>query len=141
MAGPSFRTVTVTRTDAGTFTAHNVRGGTLTVGDGEGSGFTPTELLLAAIGSCTGIDVDTLTTRRATPDSFEVQVEADKVRDESGNRLENIVVTFRVTFPGGEAGAAAREVLPEAVARSHDRICTVGRTVEIGTPIGTRIDA
>jgi putative redox protein len=50
------------------------------------------------------------------------------------------VVTFRVRFPDGADGDAARAVLPEAVQRSHDRICTVGRTVELGTPIGTRIE-
>jgi len=26
------------------------------------------------------------------------------------------------------------------VRKSHDRLCTVGRTVEIGTPIGTRVE-
>lgn len=141
MADPTYRTVTVQRSESGVFIARNVRGGTLSVGDGQGSDFTPTELLLSAIGACTGIDVDVLTSRRAKPDSFEVLVEADKVRDESGNRLENIAVTFRVVFPQGDAGDEARTVLPESVARSHDRICTVGRTVEIGTPIRTRIDA
>ena len=140
MSRPSYRTVTVTRTDGGTFNARNVRGGTMPVGDGEGSDFTPTELLLSAIASCTAIDVDILVTRRAEPTSFEVQVEADKVRDDAGNRLENIVVTFRVSLPAGPNGDAAREVLPEAVVRSHDWICTVGRTVENGTPISTRID-
>jgi putative redox protein len=31
-------------------------------------------------------------------------------------------------------------VLPEAVRQSHDRLCSVGRTVEIGTPITARIE-
>jgi putative redox protein len=31
-------------------------------------------------------------------------------------------------------------VLPEAVQRSHDRLCTVGRTVELGTSITPRIE-
>jgi hypothetical protein len=30
--------------------------------------------------------------------------------------------------------------LPDVVAKSHDRLCTVGRTVEVGTPITTRIE-
>ena len=38
-------------------------------------------------------------------------------------------------FPDDEGGQAAREVLPEAARRSHDRLCTVSRTVEIGTPV------
>jgi len=49
-------------------------------------------------------------------------------------------VTFRLAFPDSPEGDEARAVLPDAVRRSHDRICTVGRTVEIGTPIATRIE-
>jgi uncharacterized OsmC-like protein len=139
MAAPTHRHLTVSRQPDGVFTAGNVRGGTLTIGDGTGESFTPTELLLAAIGACTAIDVATLTARRAEPDAFEVQVDAEKVRDEGGNRLEDLVVTFQVAFPDGAGGDAARELLPEAVRRSHDRLCTVGRTVELGTPVATRV--
>lgn len=46
----------------------------------------------------------------------------------------------RIVFPAGEQGEAARQLLPDAVRKSHDRLCTVGRTVELGTPIATRID-
>lgn len=136
----SYRTVHVARAPGGGLTVRNVRGGELRVGRGDDTDFTPTELLMAAIGSCTGVDVDTLVSRRAEPSSFEVQVEAEKVRDEEGNRLEDVRVTFRVRLPEGEQGDAAREVLPEAVRRSHDRLCTVGRTVERGTPIAARIE-
>jgi putative redox protein len=134
------RAVTVERVASGEFTAVNSRGGRVTFGTGGGTDFTPTELLLAAIGGCTSIDVDTLTSRRAEPQRFEVQVDADKVRDDGGNRLTGIEVTFRITFPEGEAGDAARAILPDVVRKSHDRLCTVGRTVEIGTPIRTRIE-
>jgi putative redox protein len=135
----SNRSVTVTRSPDDSYTAHNIRGGALTIGDGAGAGFTPTELLLAAIGACTAIDVGTLTARRAEPDAFEVRVDAEKVRDEGGNHLQDLVVTFRVAFPDGPAGDAARELLPEAVRRSHDRLCTVSRTVELGTPVAARV--
>ena len=134
------RTVTVERLAPGTFAAVNSRGGRVTFGTGGGTDFTPTELLLAAIGGCTAIDVDILTSRRAEPDRFEVWVDAEKIRDAEGNRLTDIEVTFRIAFPGGEAGDRAREVLPDAVRKSHDRLCTVGRTVETGTPIGTRVE-
>jgi uncharacterized OsmC-like protein len=139
MAAPTHRVVTVSRESDGVLTAGNVRGGTLTVGDGTGETFTPTELLLVAIGACTAIDVATLTSRRAEPDAFEVQVDAEKVRDDGGNRLEDLAVTFRVAFPDGAGGDAARELRPEAVRRSHDRLCTVSRTVELGTPVATRV--
>ena len=134
------RTVTVERLAPGTFAVVNSRGGRITFGTGSGTDFTPTELLLAAIGGCTAIDVDILTSRRAEPDRFEVQVDAEKIRDTEGNRLTGIEVTFRIAFPGGEAGDQARVVLPDAVRKSHDRLCTVGRTVEVGTSIGTRVE-
>lgn len=138
--GSVHRTVTVERVAQGVFTATNTRGGQLTFGTGGDTDFTPTELLLAAIAGCTSIDVDILTSRRAEPDSFQVLADADKIRDDQGNRLTNIVVTFQLAFPAGEGGDQARAILPDVVAKSHDRLCTVGRTVETGTPIATRIE-
>ena len=136
---PISRQVTIERTAPGRLAAVNQRGGKVAFGTGEDGDFTPTELLLAAIGGCTAIDVDILTSRRAAAESFYVDVGAEKVRDDEGNRLTDITVTFRVTFPSGDDGDAARDVLPQAMQRSHDRLCTVGRTVELGTPITTLI--
>jgi uncharacterized OsmC-like protein len=51
----------------------------------------------------------------------------------------NLVVEFAITFPEGEAGDKARETLPRAVKMSHDRLCTVSRTVELGTPVTTTL--
>lgn len=139
MTESTHRTVTVERIQAGRFAAVNSRGGRIAFGTGGDDEFTPTELLLAAIGGCTAIDIDILTSRRAEPEAFEVLVGAEKVRDADGNRLTDIEVTFRIRFPAGEQGDAARALLPDAVKKSHDRLCTVGRTVDTGTPITTRI--
>ncbi len=133
------RNVCVERASSGRFTVRNGRGGEITMGTGGDTDFTPTELLLAAIGGCTAIDVDILTTRRAEPEAFKVSVDADRLRDGNGNRLTDIVTTFELAFPGGPGGDAARALLPGAVQRSHDRLCTVGRTVELGTSIRTEI--
>ena len=54
-----------------------------------------------------------------------MRAEADKVRDAGGNRLTGIVVTFQIAFPGGADGDQARAALPDAVKKSHDRLCTV----------------
>ena len=137
---PVSRNVSVERVASGKFAAVNSRGGRITFGTGGDADFTPTELLLAAIGGCTSIDVDILTSRRAEPESFAVLVDATKVRDEAGNRLTDIEVTFRITFPAGEQGDEARAILPDVVRKSHDKLCTVGRTVELGTPIATRVE-
>jgi len=138
--GSVHRSVTVERITQGAFRVTNTRGGQLRFGTGGDADFTPTELLLAAIAGCTAIDVDILTSRRAEPDSFAVRADADKIRDAEGNRLTGIAVTFKIAFPGGAGGDQARAILPDAVAKSHDRLCTVGRTVETGTPITTRIE-
>jgi uncharacterized OsmC-like protein len=132
--------VTVERISGGMYTATNSRGGQITVGTGGGADFTPTELLLVAVAGCTAIDVDILTSRRAEPEQFQVAAEADKERGPDGNRLTGIEVTFRVAFPAGDQGDAARAILPDVVQKSHDRLCTVSRTIELGTPIATRIE-
>ena len=135
------RSVRLERIENSRYTAINERGGTITVGTGAGSDFTPVELLLVAIGGCTAVDVDILTSRRAEPDSFGIVVDAEKARDETaGNHLTDLQVTFRIAFPAGEQGEAARKLLPDAVRKSHDRLCTVSRTVELGAPIATRIE-
>ncbi len=137
--GSAHRSVTVSRIGSTKFAVANDRGGEMTIGMGEGSEFTPVELLLAAIGGCTAIDVDILTSRRSEPETFTVRVDAEKVRDDLGNHLSDIVVTFQVAFPATPGGDDARAILPDVVSKSHDRLCSVGRTVEIGTPIATRI--
>lgn len=134
------RSVRLERVQTGRYTAINARGGQISVSTGDDTNFTPVELLLVAMGGCTAADVDFLTSRRAEPDRFEVIVDAEKVRDEHGNHLTDLVMTFRVAFPDGEAGDQARTILPDAVQKSHDRLCTVSRTVELGTPIATRIE-
>ena len=82
-----------------------------------------------------------LTSRRAEPDSFQVTVAGTKIKDEQhANRLADIAVTFTVTFPDGADGDKARALLPEALKISHERLCTVSRTVELGTPIGFTLE-
>jgi putative redox protein len=139
MAPHTLRTVDLERTGTGTFRATNIRGGTLDIASDSSPTFTPVELLLVAIGACTGMDVDAITARRAEPDEFAITVDAHKIRDAGGNRLTDIALTFRVAFPDGAGGDAARAVLPEAVRRSHDRLCTVSRTVQLGSPVSTTV--
>jgi uncharacterized OsmC-like protein len=140
MIDESARAVRLNRVEKARFTVTNARGGTMTLGEGADAEFTPVELLLAALGGCTAIDVDYITAKRAEADQFAVDVTARKVRDESGNRLDDLEIVFRLRFPDGPDGDAARTVLPDAVRKSHDRLCTVSRTVEIGTPVRPRLE-
>jgi len=136
----SHRSVSIERVANSQYVATNVRGGQLRMASGDGPDFSPVELLLAAIGGCTAVDVDLVTARRAEPERFDVTVEAEKVHDATGNYLSDIVVTFRIRFPEGADGDKAREILPDIVRKSHDRLCTVGVTVQRATPIETRIE-
>ncbi|USQ82058.1 OsmC family protein [Ornithinimicrobium faecis] len=135
MSSDDLRSITLTRHTKGTYEAENVRGGRLTFGDGGTSDFTPVELLLTAMAGCSAIDVDYLTSRLAEPTQFDVAAEAEKVRDEHGNHLGEVTITFTVRFPEGEEGETARVRLPDAVAKSRDRLCTVSRTVQLETPV------
>ena len=133
--GLGHRSISMERVEKGVFEVTNVRGGTMRIGGGDSPDFTPVELLLTAIAGCSAVDVDFITVKRAEPETFQVVATGEKVRDDDGNHLQNLRVRFSVTFPEGEAGDRAREMLPKAITMSHDRLCTVSRTVVLGTPI------
>lgn len=135
----TLRTVTLGRLDEGVYLARNARGGELRFGSKAGDDFTPVELLLAAVAGCSAVDVDVVTGRRSAAEQFEAAVQAHKVpMDGGGSILQDIEVTFTIRFPDGEAGDAARAILPRALKASHDRTCTVSRTIEAGVPVLTR---
>jgi putative redox protein len=138
-AGDAHRRVELTRTGPLRLRATNARGGTLELGSGDGDHFTPVELLLVALAGCSAIDVESITGKRSDPSRFDVVAEADKVRDGDGNHLTGVTLDFDVAFPDDEAGLTAESVLRRAVAMSHDRLCTVSRTVELGTPVRPRL--
>lgn len=135
MSEETLRQMDLTQIGEGRYKAVNVRGGVLPVGSGDDPDFTPVELMLAALAGCTAIDVDLITGKRAQPESFDVHVEGHKVRDEGGSHLVDVSVTLAITFPEGAGGDAARDVLPRAIRQSADRLCTVGRTLQLGTTI------
>lgn len=132
----TWRGIDLTRIGAGRYKATNARGGLVPMGSGgDDPDFTPVELLLAALAGCAGITVDELTSRRAEPLSFDMTAEGHKVRDDNGQHLVGLKVSFDITFPEGEAGDDARAFLPRAIQQTHDRICTVSRTVTLGEPV------
>ncbi len=140
MSDPSHRSVTIERVAEGIYLARNARGLELRFGSKDPDGFTPVELLLAAIAGCSAVDVDVVTGRRSVATEFSARVDAQAVRDDTGNVLRDIELTFRVRFPEGPEGDAARAMVPRAVAASHDRTCTVSRTIEAGVPVTVRVE-
>lgn len=135
------RSVALSRLAQGEYEVVNERGGSIRLGNGRTADFTPVELLLAAIAGCSAVDVDVVTSRRAEPTEFGATSTGVKATDpEKGNHMTDLEVTFTVRFPEGTDGDRAREMLPRAVAMSHDRLCTVSRTVQLGTRVDMRVD-
>ena len=127
------RAVEVSRSATGRYTARNPAGAEVRFGQGEGL-LSPVELLLAAIAGCSAIDVDTVTSRHAEPSEFTVRATGRKVVEDGGaNRLEGLHLSFRLSFPDDPSGRQAAGMVERLVALSHDKYCTVSRTVEHGT--------
>ena len=132
---PTLRTVDLHQIGEHRWKATNARGGGVSIGPGEDPDFTPVELLLAALVGCGAADLDLIAGKRAPFETFRARAEGHKVRDEGGSHLVRLTVTYDVTFPAGEGGDAAREILPRTLQQIQDRLCTVGRTVTLGDPV------
>lgn len=137
MSDASLRSVSLERVELGEYVIRNARGGEIVVGTSEGTRFTPVELLLGALAACGAIDLDLITSKRAEPTVLTATAEGRKVRDELGNRMVDLLVAFHTEFPEGPGGDAAREVVPRTIEQIESRLCTVSRTVAVGTPVRT----
>ncbi|MFC7359746.1 OsmC family protein [Nocardioides astragali] len=136
MTDETLRSIELTRIGPARFKATNARGGETFFGTGgDDPDFTPVELLLAAIAGCSALDVEAITHKRTTSTNFTVHTEGRKVRDENGNHLTDLRVSFDVVFPEGPEGQAARDRVQGAIEMSRDRLCTVSRTVQLGAEI------
>lgn len=133
------RSVELSRVRKARYQVTNARGGTIELGEGDDEAFTPVELFLTAVAGCTAIDVDYILSKRAEPLRFELEMSGTKVRDDGGNHLTALTLTLDLDFPDSAEGEAARQAAPMALARSHERICTVSRTVQLGEPVHPRL--
>jgi uncharacterized OsmC-like protein len=67
---------------------------------------------------------------------FRVEATGRKILEESGaNRLEDLHLSFHLAFPDDAAGRKAAGMVGRLVALSHDKYCTVSRTVEHGAAV------
>jgi putative redox protein len=88
---------------------------------GEGAGFTPLQLLLAALGACTGIDVvDILRKQRQQIDDVEIFVSGERVK-EPPRVYSGIHVEYRIKGKGISEKAVKR-----AIQLSEEKYCSVG---------------
>lgn len=129
--------VDVTRVDTGHYRATNAAGASLEFGTGEGV-LSPVELLLAAVAGCSAVDVDVVTSRRTEPELFDVHVEGTRVNEDGASRLSDVNVEFSLRFPDTDAGRQAQSMVDRLVRISHDKDCTVSRTVENPTNVTFR---
>lgn len=135
------RAVTVERTTSRQYRATSTEtGASIEFGQGEGL-LSPVELLLAAIAGCSSIDVDVATTRRSEPETFKVEAAGYKVTEDGASRMKDISMSFDLNFPDTEEGRKAAGMVDRIIKLSHDKYCTVSRTVELGTPVtSTRVE-
>ena len=129
--------VDVSRVDTGHYRATNAAGATLEFGTGEGL-LNPVELLLAAVAGCSAVDVDVVTSRRAEPEHFDVHVDGTRINEDGASRLSEVDVEFSLRFPDTNAGRQAESMIERLVRISHDKDCTVSRTVENPTTVTFR---
>src|SRR5699024_11834967 len=105
------RHVDLQRQSTGRYRVSNTRGGSISIGSGEDADFTPVELLLAAIGGCSAIDVDFITSKRSEPDEFAVRASGNKIRDEAGKRMDDVTLELRLRLPSDEGRQSANAVV------------------------------
>ena len=133
------REVSIKRVESRKYQATSLESGaSLEFGQGEGL-LTPVELLLAAIAGCSAIDVDVATTRRSEPENFEVKASGYKVSEDSASRMEDIRLGFDLKVPETEEGRKAAGMVERIVKLSHDKYCTVSRTVELGALVQSEV--
>ncbi|WP_369215878.1 OsmC family protein [Streptomyces flavofungini] len=123
------------RTGERDWTARNDRGAEVRIAAADDPGaqpsFTPVELLLAALGGCGGLVVDR-TARSVEHDALRIVVESVS-RPEDDGRVGTVRVSYELALPEGDRSAA--ETLERAIRLTHEKYCTVSRTVEHGARV------
>lgn len=97
---------------------------------GEGSGFSPMQLLLVALGGCTGMDiVHIMRMQRQQISGLEVLVSGERV-EEPPKVYNNITVEYQIEGKDIEEGAVQR-----AIQLSEDKYCSVGTMLRANAKI------
>jgi uncharacterized OsmC-like protein len=94
---------------------------------------------LAAIAGCSSIDVDTVTARSAETTSFKVAATGEKVDEDGATRMDGHTLTIILQFQEAAEGRKAAGMVERLVDLSHEKYCTVSRTVERGTPVTNEV--
>jgi putative redox protein len=99
---------------------------------GDDAGMRPTEMLLGALGSCTGLNAVLLLKKFKQPfKSLEVEVEGEQEK-EWPRRFTKIELTFVI----GWNGKYDKDQVDEVLDRACNRSCPIHATLSHGTQIG-----
>ncbi len=92
---------------------------------GEGNGIRPMQMLLAAVGGCSSIDVILILKKQKQEiENFEVEVEGDKVKVEDHSVFKNITLHFKIT------GNVDRDKAERAIQLSMEKYCSVSKILQ-----------
>jgi putative redox protein len=92
---------------------------------GHGKGMRPMQLLLAAVGGCSTIDVILiLKKQKQIIESFEVEVEGEREKTEGYNLFRDICLHFKIK------GQVDLDKAERAVKLSIEKYCSVSKTLE-----------
>jgi len=123
--------INISRTDDDfAMTATNETGNEITMDGaskigGHESGFRPMQLLLAAVGGCSSIDIILILKKQKQQiETFDVEVEGDRENVEDYSLFRNIVLHFKIT------GNVDHDKAERAIKLSLEKYCSVSKTLE-----------
>lgn len=91
--------------------------------------------MLAAVAGSSEVEADVVTSQRAEPEAFDVHVEGDRINEDGASRLSEVRIGFDLSFPDTPEGNQARKLVDNLIRISHEKDCTVSRTVENPTRV------
>ena len=101
-------------------------------GDPPGAGPGPMELLLLALGGCTGMDVVSILRKMRQPlEGFRIEVHGERA-EEHPKEYTSIEIVYHVK------GDVSEAKLQRAIEFSETRYCSVEATLRAGVPVGSR---
>lgn len=101
---------------------------------GHHKGFRPMQMMLAAVGGCSAIDIiSILKKQKQEIESFEVAVEGDKQSVDSYSVYKTIDIHFKIT------GKVDKEKAERAAKLSHDKYCSVSKALEYSSEIRFKV--
>ncbi|MBK9271546.1 MAG: OsmC family protein [Saprospiraceae bacterium] len=119
--------------------ARNSTGNTLLIDASESfgghqQGIRPMELVLAALGGCSSIDIiHILRKQKQECDSFEVEIQTERIAIEQHTEFSKILLIFRLNGPIKKTSAI------NAINLSIDKYCSVAKIIETKSQITTQL--